>query len=221
MLPTIYSVSSDNNIDLESLSDSGSFSSSSTSSTTLVIPKKTNNNDKKKRYQCKECHKSFSRPSQLQTHTYTHTSEKPFQCLSPNCGRRFSVVSNLRRHLKVHQKPLVPNTLSPEDRIRCVQRLMKQCSNTSSKKKEQKHPYCPQESNRQRVLFPSLLPAPSYPHHNQSRTYSPNLPAIRHSTSSSFRFESIYPVHDVLQVPFTSTYHVYGNPQQWTELGDI
>jgi uncharacterized Zn-finger protein len=35
----------------------------------------------KKQYQCPLCHKNFSRPSALQTHSYTHTAEKPFQCL--------------------------------------------------------------------------------------------------------------------------------------------
>ncbi|KAI9353084.1 hypothetical protein BD770DRAFT_289662, partial [Pilaira anomala] len=58
----------------------------------------------KKEYTCQYCSKLFNRPSALETHIYTHTREKPFQCLSPNCGRRFSVVSNLRRHFKVHQK---------------------------------------------------------------------------------------------------------------------
>ncbi|KAI9347065.1 hypothetical protein BD770DRAFT_370023, partial [Pilaira anomala] len=58
----------------------------------------------KKQYQCLDCLKWFSRPSALQTHSYTHTSEKPFQCTKPGCGRKFSVVSNLRRHFKVHQK---------------------------------------------------------------------------------------------------------------------
>ncbi|KAI7892539.1 uncharacterized protein EV154DRAFT_390216, partial [Mucor mucedo] len=57
-----------------------------------------------KQYQCTHCLKNFSRPSALQTHTYTHTAEKPFQCTKSGCGRKFSVVSNLRRHLKVHQK---------------------------------------------------------------------------------------------------------------------
>ena len=40
----------------------------------------------------------------MTTHTYTHTGEKPFPCTHPNCGRSFSVLSNLRRHLAVCQK---------------------------------------------------------------------------------------------------------------------
>ncbi|KAI8876682.1 hypothetical protein K501DRAFT_148194, partial [Backusella circina FSU 941] len=57
-----------------------------------------------KRYQCTECEKGFSRPSALQTHMYTHTKEKPFKCDVRGCDRSFSVVSNLRRHFKVHRK---------------------------------------------------------------------------------------------------------------------
>jgi len=56
-----------------------------------------------KKHKCKVCDKRFTRPSSLQTHTYSHTGEKPFVCEHHGCGRRFSVVSNLRRHKKVHQ----------------------------------------------------------------------------------------------------------------------
>ncbi|TGZ81850.1 hypothetical protein EX30DRAFT_348254 [Ascodesmis nigricans] len=56
-----------------------------------------------KKHKCKVCDKRFTRPSSLQTHTYSHTGEKPFACEHQGCGRRFSVVSNLRRHKKVHQ----------------------------------------------------------------------------------------------------------------------
>lgn len=56
-----------------------------------------------KKHKCKICDKRFTRPSSLQTHMYSHTGEKPFQCEVPGCGRNFSVVSNLRRHRKVHK----------------------------------------------------------------------------------------------------------------------
>ncbi|KAF2013310.1 hypothetical protein BU24DRAFT_351097 [Aaosphaeria arxii CBS 175.79] len=56
-----------------------------------------------KKHKCKICDKRFTRPSSLQTHMYSHTGEKPFACEEPGCGRHFSVVSNLRRHRKVHK----------------------------------------------------------------------------------------------------------------------
>ncbi|KAM7196090.1 cell wall integrity transcriptional regulator CAS5 [Rhypophila sp. PSN 637] len=68
----------------------GSFSSKVSSST-------------QKKHKCKVCEKRFTRPSSLQTHMYSHTGEKPFSCEVEGCGRHFSVVSNLRRHRKVHK----------------------------------------------------------------------------------------------------------------------
>ncbi|KAI0396090.1 hypothetical protein F5Y17DRAFT_456412 [Xylariaceae sp. FL0594] len=56
-----------------------------------------------KKHKCKVCDKRFTRPSSLQTHMYSHTGEKPFCCEVEGCGRHFSVVSNLRRHKKVHK----------------------------------------------------------------------------------------------------------------------
>jgi uncharacterized Zn-finger protein len=74
-----------------------------------------------KKHKCKVCDKRFTRPSSLQTHMYSHTGEKrkltrvaqksstgtnfipAFACDVLGCGRHFSVVSNLRRHKKVHK----------------------------------------------------------------------------------------------------------------------
>lgn len=58
--------------------------------------------------------------------------------LSPNCGRSFSVVSNLRRHFKVHQKASGSNKLSSADRFRCVKRLMQKTDAILSELKLQK-----------------------------------------------------------------------------------
>ncbi|KAG0747634.1 hypothetical protein G6F57_007569 [Rhizopus arrhizus] len=58
-----------------------------------------------KRYVCQLCSKRFTRPSSLTTHIYSHTGEKPFKCPVGDCGRQFSVVSNLRRHAKIHSHP--------------------------------------------------------------------------------------------------------------------
>lgn len=64
-------------------------------------------NDK---YKCSYCQKGFSRPSSLRIHIYSHTGEKPFACPEPECGRKFSVQSNMRRHLRIHRLGRLPNS---------------------------------------------------------------------------------------------------------------
>jgi hypothetical protein len=63
----------------------------------------TSSSSSQKNHVCKVCYERFTRPSSLQTHMYSHTGEKPFACTFAGCGRRFSVVSNFRRHKKVHK----------------------------------------------------------------------------------------------------------------------
>ncbi|KAF9350078.1 hypothetical protein BGX26_011694 [Mortierella sp. AD094] len=53
-----------------------------------------------KNHWCGECGKRFSRPSQLVTHSLTHSGEKPHQC--PMCQKHFNVASNLKRHIRTH-----------------------------------------------------------------------------------------------------------------------
>ncbi|KAK9766335.1 hypothetical protein K7432_004658 [Basidiobolus ranarum] len=58
-----------------------------------------------KGYRCTVCRREFQRPSTLRTHMYSHTGEKPFHCSFEGCSKRFSVESNMRRHLRLHYTP--------------------------------------------------------------------------------------------------------------------
>ncbi|KAI7831020.1 hypothetical protein BX661DRAFT_141977, partial [Kickxella alabastrina] len=58
----------------------------------------------RKRYLCTVCQKMFARPSTLATHMHSHTGEKPYECTWDSCGKRFSVMSNLRRHQRIHER---------------------------------------------------------------------------------------------------------------------
>lgn len=57
------------------------------------------------KYECQYCGKGFNRPSSLKIHLNSHTGEKPFVCPLEGCGRSFSVLSNMRRHARVHTQP--------------------------------------------------------------------------------------------------------------------
>ncbi|KAJ7217794.1 hypothetical protein GGX14DRAFT_561157 [Mycena pura] len=62
--------------------------------------------DASSKYECSYCGKGFSRPSSLRIHLNSHTGEKPFVCPVDGCGRSFSVLSNMRRHARVHVTPM-------------------------------------------------------------------------------------------------------------------
>ncbi|KAG0761237.1 hypothetical protein G6F57_007989 [Rhizopus arrhizus] len=91
---------------------------------TLTTTFKAKTKPKGKLYVCPQCTKPFTRPSALQTHIYTHTGERPHACDMPGCGRRFTVISNLRRHLRVHQQPHSRRRLTAEQRRAHVKELM-------------------------------------------------------------------------------------------------
>ncbi|GAN08252.1 hypothetical protein MAM1_0196c07759 [Mucor ambiguus] len=52
--------------------------------------------------QCTTCFKTFSRPYNLKSHQRTHTKERPFQCLHPECGWTFARPHDLKRHELLH-----------------------------------------------------------------------------------------------------------------------
>ncbi|KAG6845306.1 hypothetical protein H0H87_011156 [Tephrocybe sp. NHM501043] len=68
------------------------------------------------KYECSYCGKAFNRPSSLKIHLNSHTGAKPFVCPVESCGRSFSVLSNMRRHARVHtQTSLHTDPSSDED----------------------------------------------------------------------------------------------------------
>ncbi|KAJ2480226.1 hypothetical protein IWW56_002592 [Coemansia sp. RSA 2131] len=60
------------------------------------------------RNMCGVWSKEFSRLSSLNIHMRSHTGKKPYMCNFPGCFRRFSVRSNLRRHLGLHVDSNLP-----------------------------------------------------------------------------------------------------------------
>ncbi|KAI9304996.1 hypothetical protein BJ944DRAFT_277933 [Cunninghamella echinulata] len=60
--------------------------------------------ERKKKHECNYCSKIFSKQSALNAHILSHTGEKPHKCQIISCGRQFSILSNLRRHMKSHYK---------------------------------------------------------------------------------------------------------------------
>ncbi|KAI4216407.1 MAG: hypothetical protein LQ351_001417 [Letrouitia transgressa] len=102
------SCSVDDPIDRSSIApmDANPLDQRSFSTMSSKIPQFSSNvsSSAQKKHKRHMCDKRFTRQSSLQTHMYSHTGEKSFNCKFPGCGRRFSVVSNLRRHRKVHRR---------------------------------------------------------------------------------------------------------------------
>jgi RNase P subunit RPR2 len=65
-------------------------------------------------YRCPEigCHKTFSRPSRLQTHILSHTGDRPFKC--DLCDKSFTRNAHLKRHVQVNHEKAKPNIPSSE-----------------------------------------------------------------------------------------------------------
>ncbi|KAK4685549.1 hypothetical protein P7C73_g4598, partial [Tremellales sp. Uapishka_1] len=76
--------------------------------------KKARASPKPRKHVCPVCDKRFNRPSSLSTHMSVHTGARPFQCRHQDCGRKFSVSSNLRRHQRTHENKTVRERVATE-----------------------------------------------------------------------------------------------------------
>jgi len=55
-------------------------------------------------YKCTDCDKSFRASSYLLNHKRIHTGEKPYTCTVSSCQKKFRVVGDLKRHMKIHER---------------------------------------------------------------------------------------------------------------------
>ena len=53
------------------------------------------------------CNKSFSRPDSLDIHIKTHSNIRPFKCAYEGCTKAYYHARSLKKHEKIHSKPLV------------------------------------------------------------------------------------------------------------------
>lgn len=77
------------------------------SNSTTNINDSLNGKKPKKVHSCPLCNAVFQRPEHVKRHMRSHSSEKPYECDEPGCGKRFNRGDNLKAHLrKIHHRPI-------------------------------------------------------------------------------------------------------------------
>ncbi|CAG2109050.1 unnamed protein product [Medioppia subpectinata] len=64
----------------------------------------------------------------LHKHILQHTGEKKFQCLWPECGKRFGRIDNFKYHMNIH------NNVKPQTTLRVVKAIKQDIKKTSEKR---------------------------------------------------------------------------------------
>lgn len=135
---------------------------------------------------------------------YVHFRKKEetrtiFILCSPGCGRRFSVVSNLRRHNKVHQKPAVSDKISSEDRLRYVRQLIESSNAILAKQKEA---YDNQQHNLVNAVpqfscYPKIYPSSTVSSHSEERNNNEQRRIANTSTSNRYHHYILLPAINI------------------------
>ncbi|PVU93770.1 hypothetical protein BB559_003170 [Furculomyces boomerangus] len=59
-----------------------------------------------RQYKCSFCEKIYKKPSKLEEHERSHTGERPFKCIFPDCGKAYMKQSHLAVHSRTHDEGL-------------------------------------------------------------------------------------------------------------------
>ncbi|CCE61526.1 hypothetical protein TPHA_0A04530 [Tetrapisispora phaffii CBS 4417] len=113
-------VTNNNNTSIVDLTKLNSITKDNVSLSKLPITDRKGKKKKKKRaiHQCPICNRVTTRSYSLHAHMLVHTKDKPFKCEWQDCGKAFSIKSNLSRHMKIHihkQKKLNKETRETND----------------------------------------------------------------------------------------------------------
>lgn len=137
--------------------------------------------------------------------------DKPNNILfSPNCGRKFSVVSNLRRHFKVHQKQAVgSNRITSQERVRCVRQLIKKKPNDDKSTNDNQDPNIDSLGN---IIADKSAPlGDTHNHHHLI------LSPMQNTTNNPHTHAGTYIAHQDIPTTQAESSLYYRIPQNWSD----